>query len=88
MMYLFSQIIGMIGVVIILVSYFLVQTERIKATQLAYPCWNLGGSLLILFSLFFAWNFPSVVIEISWISISLYGIFHILHKQKIVSTEG
>jgi lipid-A-disaccharide synthase-like uncharacterized protein len=79
--FLFDAI-GIIGVAIILLGYLLLQTERITSQMLIYPIINLTGSVLLLVSLFWTWNTPSVVIQVCWIAISLYGIFRILKKRK------
>jgi len=40
------------------------QQRWLNALDWRFPAANLIGSLLILVSLWFEWNFPSVVIEI------------------------
>ena len=40
------------------------------------------GASLILISLFYEWNFPSVVIEIFWVAISLYGMAKALRERR------
>lgn len=74
--------IGTIGVVCILIAFFLVQTEKLTANCLTYPVLNLVGAVLLLISLMWSWNTPSVIIEIAWISISIYGIVKITAKRR------
>jgi hypothetical protein len=69
------DIIGTIGVMIVLFLYFMLQTALIRVEQLIYSVLNAVGALMILYSLYYHWNFASVVIEISWLLISFYGIF-------------
>lgn len=70
------DVVGIVGVVMVLVTYIGVQTDRLKTEELRYSVSNLIGSLLILSSLVFAdWNLSSALIEISWAVISLYGIY-------------
>lgn len=66
--------VGTVGVILVLVAYFLLQTERIASSSLFYSAVNLVGALLITVSLFYDFNFSAFVIEIFWIGISLYGI--------------
>lgn len=78
----FSDIVGLTGVVVILIAYLLLQLSIIKIEDYSYSIVNALGSLLILYSLFFDWNFSAVVIEISWFFISAYGIFHSWRLRK------
>ena len=66
--------IGLFGVGVILVAYFANQQRWLSSEDWRFPAANLFGSLLILASLFVEWNTPSVVIEVFWIGISLYGL--------------
>jgi hypothetical protein len=66
--------VGLVGVGFILVAYFANQRRWLSSEDWRFPAANLGGSTLILASLFVEWNTPSVVIEVCWIAISLYGL--------------
>jgi hypothetical protein len=70
------RVVGLIGVGFILVAYFANQRRWLSSEDWRFPAANLAGSLLILASLFVEWNTPSVVIEICWIAISVYGLFN------------
>jgi hypothetical protein len=84
-LYAISDIVGMIGVMLIIVSFLLLQTEKLKPDSTLYLNFNLLGSLSLLFSLYFNWNLASVVIECLWLIITAYGIvrFKILRKKKV-----
>jgi predicted membrane protein len=70
------DIIGIIGVAIILATYFALQTRKISSDSLLYSVANLVGSFLVIVSLLNTWNLASVIIEIFWSIISAYGIYH------------
>jgi len=68
------DILGTIGVATIVITYILLQSEKVRSEQLAYSVLNAAGAALILVSLWFSPNLPSVVVEAFWLLISLYGI--------------
>lgn len=82
----FIDIVGLLGVGCILVTYFLLQASLMKVTDLNYSVVNGIGAILILYSLFYNWNTASVVIEIFWFSISLFGIITRWKQQKTNSS--
>ena len=59
----------------ILYAYWALQTERLSAKHRRYNWLNLGGALLILFSLIFKFNWSAFLIELAWAIISIYGIW-------------
>ena len=71
---------GMFGTAAIVVSYFGNMSGRLVSSDWRFPAANLAGSLLILLSLMKAWNLPSVVIEVFWAAISLYGLWRNLRQ--------
>ncbi|HYZ24062.1 MAG TPA: hypothetical protein VE690_18080 [Rhodopila sp.] len=66
---------GMAGTAVIVIAYFGNLSGRLPSADWRFPMANLAGSLLILGSLMQAWNLPSVVIEVFWAAISLYGLW-------------
>lgn len=91
MMYSFEihEFIGTVGVSLILLCYFLIQTGKMSAEELPYSITNMTGALLILYSLYFEFNFASVLIESFWVLISLIGIVRFLnHKKQAVQSNG
>ena len=70
-----SAIIGNIGVVMFLAAYFLLQQGKIAHTSLWYSGLNLGGALLLMFSLWIDWNLSAFMLEAAWALISMWGIY-------------
>ncbi|MEM7540856.1 MAG: hypothetical protein AAF384_04640 [Pseudomonadota bacterium] len=66
--------VGLLGVVLILIAYYLLQAEKLSSLDLNYSVMNLIGASLITLSLLFDFNFSAFVIEVCWVLISLYGI--------------
>lgn len=77
-LYVASDWVGMLGVILILVAYFWLSTGRWQAESLRFQVINFIGAWLILFSLYYHWNLSSVVIEIAWVLISMIGIYRAL----------
>lgn len=74
--------IGILGVFIIILTYFLLQIERISSKSFLYSFSNVFGSLLIIYSLCYNWNLASFLIEFFWILISLYGLWRWFKQQN------
>jgi hypothetical protein len=68
------SVVGLVGVALIVTAYFANQQDWLSLEDWRFPMANLAGSLLILVSLWTAWNLPSAVIEVIWAAISLYGL--------------
>lgn len=76
----YSNPVGIVGVILTLLAFYLININKISSMSLTYLGLNLTGAILLLFSLMFHWNLSSVVIEIAWISISLLGIYRYINK--------
>jgi membrane-bound ClpP family serine protease len=77
-----SDLIGILGVIIIIIGYMLLQLEKMDAKDLGFSVLNTLGALLIILSLLYAWNLPSFIMEFTWMMISVYGIFKYYMKKK------
>jgi len=81
----FVDIVGTVGVGIVIYAYYLLQTERITIKELKYSIMNIVGSLLIIVSLIFNFNFSSFMIESFWVLISCIGVIrHIKSKKETI----
>jgi len=76
------DIIGTFGVGIIVVTYILLQVERIRSEHVLYSILNAIGALLILISLYYSFNFPSFIVEFFWLLISLFGVGKYLRRRR------
>lgn len=70
---LIGDVIGILGVLVIVIAYILMQIDRIDPKGFYFSLWNTLGAIMILVSLLYAWNLASFVMEVIWFSISLFG---------------
>ncbi|KAB2940843.1 MAG: hypothetical protein K8F92_09145 [Hyphomicrobium sp.] len=66
---------GMIGVMMLLWAYFLLQSQQVKFDDYAFLGLNATGSCLIVISLLREFNISAFLIEVAWVAVSLYGIY-------------
>ena len=79
------DIIGLTGVELLIVTYALLQLDRIDPKGFWYSFNNLIVAILVTVSLIYTPNLASVVIEVFWFIISLYGL--IMWNKRKVSNE-
>ncbi len=77
-----ADIAGIIGVIIVIVTYLLLQLNKLAARSMTYSLLNILGSFLIIFSLLTSWNPSAFLIEVAWLLISAYGVYESI-KIKI-----
>ena len=74
MSYTWFDLVGNLGVFLVVLAFYLLQTKRLNSRDIRYSLLNLTGAILLLISLLVNWNLSSVIIELFWIAISLIGI--------------
>jgi hypothetical protein len=72
--YNWFDLIGNIGVLLMVVAYLLLQLEKLSSSALSYLLLNTVGAILVIISLMFRFNLSSFLMEAFWLLISLYGL--------------
>ena len=85
MNYQWYDVIGNIGVLIILGCYLLLQLNKLASSELSFSVFNGLGALLILISLTYEFNLSAFIIELFWLLISLFGVTTYLLKRRTTS---
>ena len=76
------DLIGLSGVALLIITYALLQFDRIDPKGFWYSFNNLIVAILVTVSLVYTPNLASLVIEFFWFIISLYGIVAYLRRKK------
>jgi hypothetical protein len=81
MSYGLLDLLGNIGVVVLMVTYLALQLNKLSSNGLAYSLLNLIGAGLISISLLGNFNLSAFVIEVFWVLISFIGVFRNLRPK-------
>ena len=73
--------VGILGTILIVLAYYLLQLERTDPRGLSYNVINLLGAAFLLFSLCYTFNLASFIIEIFWIGASLIGLWKFWRRR-------
>ena len=80
--YEWHDLLGNLGVFLIIGSYFWLQIGRIPGQSKMYSLVNAIGAALILVSLYFNFNLSAVIVEVFWLIISLVGLVIAMKKNS------
>ena len=75
------DVVGLIGVTILIVTYAMLQFDRIDPKGFWYSFNNLIVAILVTVSLVYTPNLASLVIEFFWFIISVFGLV-MYYKRK------
>jgi len=71
---LLVDVMGWIGVVVLLLAYALVSTKRMTGDSVGYQALNLVGAGLLVVNSFYYGAYPSVGVNVVWIGIAIYAL--------------
>jgi hypothetical protein len=82
------NVVGNIGVLVIVGTYFLVQIRKMSATQPPYILANALGAALIMYSLWFDFNLSAFLIEAIWLLVSIVGLVRVWLERRAFGANG
>jgi len=77
--------VGNVGVVVLVITYLMLQLNKLSSDGLAYSVLNALGASLIVVSLLFDFNLSALLMEVFWVLISFIGIYRYF---RIKATES
>jgi hypothetical protein len=80
--YAWHDLVGNIGVAMILGTYFALQIGRLDAKSVAYSALNALGAGSITVSLLFDFNLSAFVVEAAWVAVSAYGLARAMRRPQ------
>ena len=79
------DLLGNIGVVVLIVTYLMLQLNKLSSDSLAYSVLNAAGAGLIVISLLFDFNLSALLMEVFWVLISFVGIYRYFRLKSLRS---
>ena len=76
------DVVGLVGVALLIVTYAMLQFDRIDPKGFWYSFNNMIVAVLVTVSLLYSFNLASMVIEVFWFSLSVYGIWNYYTRKK------
>ena len=76
---------GTAGVVVLIVTYLMLQLNKISSDGLAYSLLNAIGASLIVVSLLYDFNLSALLMEVFWVLISMVGIYRYFRLKALRS---
>lgn len=75
--------IGNIGVVVLMITYLMLQLNKLRSDGLAYSLLNAVGASLIVVSLVYDFNLSALLMEVFWVLISFVGIYRYFRLKAL-----
>jgi len=80
------DLVGNVGVVVLMIAYLMLQLNKLRSDELAYSLLNAVGAGLIIISLLYDFNLSALLMEVFWVLISFVGIYRYF-RRKALSSE-
>ena len=78
------DLVGNVGVVILMITYLMLQLNKLSSDSLAYSVLNAAAGLIVI-SLLFDFNLSALLMEVFWVLISFVGIYRYFRLKALRS---
>jgi len=85
MSYGLLDLVGNVGVVVLMITYLMLQLNKLRSDGLAYSLANAVGASLIVISLLVNFNLSAFIMEAFWVLISFVGIYRYFRSKELRS---
>lgn len=85
MRYGLLDLIGNIGVIVLMITYLMLQLNKLRSDGLPYSLLNAVGAGLIVLSLLVNFNLSAFIMEVFWVLISFVGIYRYFRLKALRS---
>lgn len=75
------DLVGNVGVLLMVIAYLLLQLEKLSSSATSYLLLNAVGAVMVIISLMFRFNLSAFLMEVFWLLISLYGLAKPLFRR-------
>ena len=82
MHYGWFDLVGNVGVLLMVIAYLLLQMRKISGTAVSYLALNIIGAVFVIISLTLRFNLSAFLMEVFWLLISLYGLARTLAFRR------
>ncbi|MEO8997961.1 MAG: hypothetical protein ABI227_01265 [Rhodanobacter sp.] len=74
---------GYIGVLLVLLAFFLLQAAKLHGNHLIYQLMNILGAIGVMLSLGFGgFNLSAFIMQVAWLLISIYGVVSGIKRRR------
>jgi len=85
MSYSLLDLVGNVGVIVLMIAYLMLQLNKLRSDGLAYSLANAVGASLIVVSLLVNFNLSAFIMEVFWVLISFVGIYRYFRSKTLRS---
>ena len=85
MSYSLLDLVGNVGVIVLMIAYLMLQLNKLSSDGLAYSLLNAISAGLIVASLLFNFNLSALLVEVFWVLISCLGIYRYFRLKSLRS---
>ena len=80
--------VGNVGVIVLMITYLMLQLNRLRSDDLSYSLLNAIGASLIVVSLLVNFNLSALLMEVFWVLISFVGIYRYFRLKAASSLNA
>lgn len=79
------EIIGWIGTIVYILSYFLLSINKLKSQSITYQAMNVIGGLCLVINAIHLSDGPTFFLNFIWMLIGLFAVLNVIRNRRRVS---